>query len=126
VKRNYNYNAGLKYEVNASQFRKHAFLNLLDNAIKYSTTGSSVEITITNHKREWKVSIKDHGKGIPDEFKPRIFDRFVRGGAEGGIKGSGIWLAIAKTVVMKNKGRIWVEDNHPQGAVFCIALPKWK
>ena len=123
VKRNYN--PELKYEVNGSQFLKHAFLNVLDNAIKYSPTGSSVEISLMNQPGEWKVCIKDHGEGVPDEFKCRIFERFVRG-AEGGIKGSGIGLAIAKTVVMQNKGRIWVEDNPEGGAIFCITLPKWK
>jgi len=121
-----NYNQGLKYEVNGSQFLKHAFLNVLDNAIKYSPTGSSVEISLMDQPPgEWKVCIKDHGEGVPDKFKRRIFERFVRG-AEGGIKGSGIGLAIAKTVVMQNKGRIWVEDNPEGGAIFCITLPKWK
>lgn len=120
-----NYNSRLRYEVNATQFLMHAFINVLDNAIKYSPSGTAVEISITDQGKEWKVGIKDQGEGVPDESKQKIFDRFVRK-VESGIKGSGIGLAIAKSAVMQNKGRIWVEDNPEGGAVFCIAVPKWK
>ena len=120
-----NYDSRLRCEVNITQFLRHAFINVLDNAIKYSPSGTTVEISITDQGNEWKVGIKDQGEGVPDDFKQRIFDRFVRN-VESGIKGSGIGLAIAKTAVMQNKGKIWVEDNPEGGAVFCIALPKWK
>jgi len=119
------YNSESEYKVNVTQFLRHAFINVLDNAIKYSPPGTVVEIGIADQGKEWKVCIKDQGEGIPDELKQKIFNRFVRG-VESGIKGSGIGLAIAKTAVMQNKGRIWVEDNPEGGAVFCIALPKWK
>ena len=121
-----NYNPELKYEVNGTQFLKHAFLNILDNAIKYSPSSTTVDISIADQGKEWKVCIKDQGVGIPDAAKQKIFERFVRVSRED-IKGSGIGLAITKTAVLQNKGRIWVEDN-PEGggAVFCIALPKWK
>jgi len=124
-----NYDSRLRCEVNASQFLKHAFINVLDNAIKYSPSGTTVEISITDtgQGNEWKVCIKDQGEGVPDVSKQKIFNRFARD-VKGGIKGSGIGLAIAKTSVMQNKGKIWVEDNpEPEGgAVFCIVLPKWK
>jgi signal transduction histidine kinase len=119
------YDSKYEYTVNVTQFLRHAFINVLDNAIKYSPPGTVVEIGITDQSKEWKICIKDPGEGVSDESKQKIFDRFVRG-VESGIKGSGIGLAIAKTAVMQNKGRIWVEDNPEGGAVFCIALSKWK
>ncbi|MHC1636501.1 MAG: ATP-binding protein [Candidatus Methanospirareceae archaeon] len=122
---NLDYDPKLKYEVKGSQFLIHAFLNIVDNAIKYSPEGSTVEISITDQGDEWKTCVKDQGEGVPDKFKKRIFNRFTRG-VEGGIKGSGLGLAIAKAVVMQSRGKIWVEDNPEGGAVFCISLPKWK
>ncbi len=121
VKRNYN--SELKYEVNGTQFLKHAFINILDNAIKYSPSGTVVEISIVDQGKEWEVCMKDQGEGVPHESKQLIFERFVRV-SRGEIKGSGIGLAIAKTTVKQNRGRIWVEDNPEGGAIFCIALPK--
>jgi signal transduction histidine kinase len=118
-----NYDQELKYEVNGTQFLKHAFINILDNAIKYSPPGTTVEIAIADLGKEWEVYMKDQGEGIPDESKQLIFERFVRV-SRGEIKGSGIGLAIVKTTVTQNKGRVWVEDNPEGGAIFCIALPK--
>ena len=110
--------------VNATQFLRYAFLNIIDNAIKYSPPHSVVEISVSEERgKNWKVCVKDSGEGVPDKWKQKIFERFVRG-EKTGIKGSGIGLAIAKTVVTQNKGRIWVEDNPEGGAVFCISLPK--
>ena len=118
-----NYDSELTYEVNGTQFLKHAFINILDNAIKYSPSGTTVEIAIADQGKEWEVYIKDQGEGIPDESKQLIFERFVRV-SRGEIKGSGIGLAIVKTTVTQNKGRVWVEDNPDGGSIFCIALPK--
>lgn len=118
-----NYDPELKYEVNGTQFLKHAFINILDNAIKYSPPGTTVEIAIADLGEEWEVYMKDQGEGVPDESKQLIFERFVRV-SRGKIKGSGIGLAIVKTTVTQNKGRVWVEDNPEGGAIFCIALPK--
>jgi signal transduction histidine kinase len=119
------YNSELKCEVNGTQFLKHAFLNIIDNAIKYSPPRTTVEISIVDQGKEWKVCIKDQGEGVPDDAKQKIFDRFVRASREA-IKGSGIGLAITKTAVIQNKGRVWIEDNPEGGSVFCIALPTWK
>jgi len=120
IKKNY----GKGYMVNATQFLRYAFLNIIDNAIKYSPPHSVVEISVSEERgKNWKVCVKDRGEGVPDKWKQKIFERFVRG-EKTGIKGSGIGLAIAKTVVTQNKGRIWVEDNPEGGAVFCISLPK--
>ncbi|MCW3135505.1 MAG: ATP-binding protein [Canidatus Methanoxibalbensis ujae] len=114
---------GRGYIVRASQFLNHAFMNIIDNAIKYSHPNSKVEISVTESGKSWKVCVRDWGEGVPDEWKQKIFERFVRGDKKG-IKGSGFGLAIAKTVVLQNNGKIWVEDNPEGGAIFCVSLPK--
>jgi len=122
-------NISLSFEMKNPPVRAHktlenVFLNLIDNAIKYSPPGTSVEIGVeeNNVVRVW---VKDSGKGIPDEFKDMIFEKFERGTVEG-IEGSGLGLAIAKEIVRRHSGRIWVENNFPCGSIFYVELPKMK
>jgi len=102
---------------------KDVFVNLLSNAIKYSPSHSTVEIKVADEKASWIVSIKDHGKGIADRDKKRIFHRLERVSKEG-AKGFGLGLAIAKRVVEMHCGDIWVEDNPEGGSIFFVRLPK--
>ena len=106
--------------VNASPHLENVFYNLIDNAIKYSK--KKIEIYIEDELENWKICVKDYGKGIPDELKEIIFEKFERG--EDRIKGTGLGLAIAKQIVILHKGKIWVEDNPEGGSIFCVSLPK--
>ena len=102
---------------------RDVFANLISNAIKYSPTQSKIEIAIDDQGASWIVAVKDHGDGISDQNKQRIFNRFERLGKEG-VKGSGLGLAIAKQIVDLHQGNIWVEDNSVGGSVFRVQLPK--
>ncbi|NOZ59263.1 MAG: GAF domain-containing protein [Euryarchaeota archaeon] len=99
------------------------FLNLLSNAAKYAREGGRVVIEAMDGEGRCTVMVRDFGPGIPDEDKGAIFTRFSRR-EKGGIKGTGLGLAIAKRIVELHGGRIWVEDNTPRGAVFCVQLPR--
>ncbi len=99
------------------------FLNLLSNAAKYAKEGRRVVIEGMDAGDCCTVMVKDFGPGIPDRDKSEIFNRFSRR-EKGGIKGTGLGLAIAKRIVELHGGRIWVEDNSPHGAVFCVSLPR--
>ncbi|MCK4247969.1 MAG: HAMP domain-containing histidine kinase, partial [Methanomicrobia archaeon] len=78
-----------------------------------------IEITIEDELGNWKVCVKDYGKGIPDKLKNVIFERFEKKGA-----GTGLGLAIVKQIVILHRGKVWIEDNPEGGSIFCVSLPK--
>ncbi|HEY6582393.1 MAG TPA: ATP-binding protein [Rubrobacter sp.] len=102
------------------------FLNLLDNAIKYSDPGARVDIEIDEAVSSLTVRIKDTGLGIPEEDLGQLFDRFYRvdkdrSRASGG---SGLGLAISKQIVEMHGGDISVESEVGVGSIFEVHLPK--
>lgn len=103
--------------------------NLLDNAIKFTPAGGKIIIDIGCEGMEWAlVSIKDTGKGIPQEDLSKIFDPFyqVKGLREAKVEGSGLGLTITKTLVELHGGKIWVKSETGKGSIFSFALPKNK
>ncbi len=111
-------------EANKNLLRE-VFLNLIDNAIKYSPEGSAIIIEVNEDDKFVTVAVKDYGIGVPDEFKEVIFDRFKRLSKKG-VKGTGLGLTIVKKIVELHRGRVWVEDNKPKGSIFYVKLPKLK
>jgi signal transduction histidine kinase len=102
------------------------FLNLLDNAIKYSDPGARVDIEIDEDVSSLTVRIKDTGLGIPDEDLGQLFERFYRvdkdrSRASGG---SGLGLAISKQIVEMHGGTISVHSEVGVGSVFEVNIPK--
>lgn len=102
------------------------FINLLSNALKYSPAGSEIVTSIDSSGDGVKISIRDHGKGVPDEFKLRIFDRFqqVQKSDEVVHGGRGLGLAICKAIVEKHDGKIGVDDAEGGGSTFWVWLPR--
>jgi PAS domain S-box-containing protein len=102
--------------------------NLLSNAIKYSPDGGDVEVRLAvaeSGPGQWAVlQVIDRGIGIPAADRPRIFERFHRGGnVAGRIAGTGIGLAGAARIVEQHGGRIEVESEEGQGSTFSVWLP---
>lgn len=101
--------------------------NLLDNTLKYAPPNSSVHVELGPESEDWAtLSIRDHGDGIPDEFKTKVFDRFVRLDTRAALHGRlsrGLGLAFCKLAVEAHAGAIWIEDALPQGTVFRVRLP---
>jgi len=99
--------------------------NIVENAIKYSKIGTVVKITAEVKERVLTVKILDSGKGIPDEFKERVFERFFRldDSRTRETGGTGLGLAIAKEAVMLHGGTIHIEDNPEGGSCFVMTLP---
>ncbi len=99
--------------------------NITDNAIKYSKIGSAVKIVASSDDKNLTVKIIDSGKGIPDEFKERIFERFYRldDSRARDTGGTGLGLAIAREAVLLHKGELYVEDNAESGSCFVMVLP---
>ena len=112
-------------------FLRMAVINLLDNALKYSPTGSAVHVELLRFeersakKKYVKVAIRDEGPGIPAAEFSRVFDRFYRldeaRTRDGG--GAGLGLAIAKWSVEAHGGEIALDSSLGKGAAFTIKLP---
>ena len=96
--------------------------NFLTNAIKYSSTKSTVTISVRLQNKEIVFSVADHGPGIDQEYLSRLFERYfqVPGSKE---KGTGLGLAISKEFIEAQHGRIFVESEIGTGSVFSFAFP---
>jgi len=100
--------------------------NLLDNAMRYSTPGGVIKISLkVNDKKEIEFTIKDSGVGIPQAQQERIFTKFFRGSnvMKMDTGGSGLGLFIDKNIIDAHKGRIWFESKEGEGSTFYFALP---
>lgn len=118
------YLAKNEYYAMVNPIIENVFSNLLDNAIKYSPSGSKVEVDIIESNDHYRIYVKDWGYGIRDEDKEKLFTRFQRVDKKG-VKGTGLGLAIVKRIVILHGGRAWVEDNPEGGSVFYVEIPKF-
>jgi two-component system phosphate regulon sensor histidine kinase PhoR len=105
---------------------EQVFINLLDNAIKYTAENGSVAISATDAGKMLKISVTDSGMGIPAKDLPRIFERFyrvdeARGRDQGG---TGLGLSIVKHIVQAHGGTLSVESCPGQGSTFSFTLKK--
>jgi signal transduction histidine kinase len=104
---------------------RELFLNLLDNAVKYSRPGGTVDIVLTIEQGRARVSVTDHGIGIAQEDQPQIFDRFYRtdGARAHTKKGTGLGLAICAWIAESHSGQIDVQSKVGEGSTFTVTLP---
>lgn len=108
----------------AKQLEK-VFFNLLSNAFKYTPDGGKIGMIIATDNGNVKIQICDTGSGISDLDSAHIFDRFYQGGNQKGNEqspGTGIGLALTKSIVEKHHGAISVESEVGKGSTFTIAL----
>ena len=99
--------------------------NLLSNAAKFSPDGGTIRIDVNEDDEGVRVSIRDHGIGVPADELETVFDKFVQSSkTRTGAGGTGLGLSICREIVEAHQGRIWCE-NHPEGgAVFHVVLPR--
>lgn len=100
-----------------------ALLNILDNAIKYSSNQRKIELILEKTPTKILISVVDNGLGISEEDLPHIFDRFYRGSKTDKVFGSGLGLAIAKSIVTLHQGEIRIKSELGKGSTFVIVLP---
>ena len=115
-------------------------VNLLDNAIKFSPGGATIEVSAgpiteilegmpsfarAGYHEYTMVAVADRGPGVPDGLKGKIFEKFQQTGKTGRMAGEGVGLglAIARTIVEAHRGAIWVQDNPGGGSRFIVLLP---
>jgi heavy metal sensor kinase len=113
---------GLSVNADEDQL-KTLFLNLLDNAIKYTEKGGKVSVSASKEGRMAKIEIKDTGVGIPSGELKHIFDRFYRGDKSRNRLGFGLGLSIAKSIAEAHGGNITVTSRLTKGTAFTVYLP---
>jgi signal transduction histidine kinase len=99
--------------------------NLLENAVRYTPQGGTVEVRARRDERGVTIEILDDGPGIPDDERARVFDRFYRADAarSSGDGGAGLGLAIARWIVDLHGGEIHPEQREPHGCRMVVTLP---
>jgi heavy metal sensor kinase len=102
---------------------RQLFLDILDNALKYTPTQGKVAIEVGPESNWAKTTISDSGQGVPEDQLPHIFDRFYRADKARDSSGFGLGLSIAKSIVEAHKGQIEVHSGLNKGSTFTILLP---
>lgn len=101
--------------------------NLLSNAAKFSSSGGTVNVTVHCAEKKVRVSVADHGQGIPEEFRGKIFQKFSQADSSDTRKkgGTGLGLSITKAIVEQMGGEIGFESESGAGTTFFVELPEW-
>jgi PAS domain S-box-containing protein len=99
--------------------------NLLSNAIKFSPPGAEVVVALTANRDMARITVRDHGPGIPEDFKPHVFQKFAQADSakSRGKGGSGLGLSIVKGIVTRLGGSTGFADAPGGGTVFHVDLP---
>src|SRR5262245_20952673 len=101
-------------------------MNLIGNAIKFTPSDGKIGVSTANDRGGWvRVSIRDAGPGIPASEQEKIFEKFYQVTRDGGPKpkGTGLGLAMSKSLVELHGGKIWVESQEGRGSTFSFTLP---
>jgi len=102
--------------------------NLVSNAVKFSPRDGEVAVCIAHRDGHMRIAVRDHGPGIPPEFKPRIFEKFAQADATDARQkgGTGLGLSIARKIVTRLGGTIGFKDADGGGTEFFVELPDWE
>jgi two-component system OmpR family sensor kinase len=115
--------------VDANSMRQ-VLTNLLANASRFSPEGAQIEIALDNQqwfdgKRLLTLEVRDHGEGIPEQLRDKVFERFYRidNSRNSETGGSGLGLAIVSTIVKRHEGQIIALETPGGGATFRVTIP---
>lgn len=102
---------------------KRVLANLVDNAVKFSPSGTEISISTFSENSRLVVEIADQGPGITAEDMPRIWERLYRGDKSRSVKGAGLGLAVVRSIVLAHGGQVSVRAATQGGSTFRVALP---
>ena len=100
------------------------WINLINNAIKYTDNNGRIDIIIDEYKDKVIVEVKDTGRGIKQENIEKIFEKFYQEDSSHNSEGNGLGLAIVKKIVELHKGSIEVKSKEGEGSSFIVTIPK--
>lgn len=101
-------------------------MNLLCNAVRYSPNGGDVVVRVESVAHEARVSVEDHGIGIPREHQAKVFEPFFRSAnaARARTSGAGLGQHISKEIIERHGGKMWFDSHEGQGSTFFFSLPQ--
>jgi two-component system, OmpR family, sensor kinase len=102
------------------------FHNLLDNALKFTQPGKTIEIRAFEDGARVVVEVADTGPGIPEKEVPLVWNELYRGENARGVPGSGIGLALVRAIVERHHGEVFLRSRVGQGTVFTLRLPAYQ
>ncbi len=100
-----------------------ALHNLIDNAIKFTQPGDTIELRAFEDNTEVVIEVADTGPGIPDEEVEHVWDELYRGEGARGIHGSGLGLALVRAIIQRHDGSVGLRSRTGAGTVFTVRLP---
>ncbi|MGI6279412.1 MAG: sensor histidine kinase, partial [Acutalibacteraceae bacterium] len=103
---------------------KQVFINIIDNAVKYTHSGGQVLISQVKEEGCVRISIADTGIGIPAADIDRVKEKFYK--ATNAVRGSGIGLAVADEIIKQHKGLLFIESTEGAGTTVTIVLPLYE
>ena len=106
------------------KWTEEALYNLLDNAVKYTSAGGAVRVTVVAYQMFSAIHVSDTGPGIPEEEQPRVFHRFYRGAEHAEEEGVGIGLYLVRQIAEGQGGYVKVSSQPGAGSTFSLYLPR--
>ena len=106
-----------------SRWTSEALFNILDNAVKYTSAGGSIQVRVRDWEMYLRIDVTDTGRGIPEHSQGTIFKRFYRDEAVHDIDGVGIGLYLAREIITMQGGYITAESKVGEGSTFSVFLP---
>jgi signal transduction histidine kinase len=106
-----------------ASYLNQVFGNLLSNAVKYSPDGGLIRVIAAQDGAQIVVAVEDHGIGIPERDRQRVFERYYRGSNTSGIVGSGVGLYLVSTIASLHKGSVELDSREGEGSRFTLRLP---
>ena len=106
------------------ELMRHVWINLLNNAVKYTPEGGEITVTLQARPEELTVSVADTGIGMSEEVRSHIFDKYYQGNPNGSGRGLGLGLSIVQRIVELCGGQIQVNSVEDQGSIFTVQLPR--
>ena len=100
-----------------------AIHNLLENAIKFSRSGDTIELRAFEDGQSILIEVADTGSGIPEDEQPHVWEELYRGNGGRGVPGSGLGLALVRAIVDRHGGQVRLRSRIDQGTVFTLHLP---
>ena len=104
---------------------RQVVFNLLSNAVKFTPSGGRVDVSTAKENGEVRIAVRDTGPGIAADDQARIFEEFQQARDTNGERpeGTGLGLALSRSLVELHGGRIWVESEPGDGSTFTFTLP---